>query len=177
MKFIILTNNLPLSEIINSFSTRFPFPLPFMISNLQFVPLICHLLYCQHPAQTLVSSSKQKLELDTKFTKVSLSLIPSPSSLLTQTLNSAETLYSSSKQKLELSTPSSNDFRFQITDYRLQISDYRFQISDFRFQISDFRFLITDYRLQITDYRFQISDFRFQISDFRFQYRLQIKYF
>ena len=24
--------------------------------------------YCQHPAQTLVQSSKQKLELDTKFT-------------------------------------------------------------------------------------------------------------
>ena len=53
---------------------------------------------CQHPAQTLVQSSKQKLELDTKFTKVSL--IPS---LLTQTLNTGETLNSSSKQKLEFS--------------------------------------------------------------------------
>ena len=35
-------------------------------------------LNCQHPAQTLVQSSKQKLELDTKLTKVSTNTLLIP---------------------------------------------------------------------------------------------------
>ena len=78
-----------------------------------------HFNNCQHPAETLNSSSKQKLELDTKFT---VSYSPPNTLSLTQTLNTADTLNSSSKQKLEFRQ------RFEIRDLRLEIRDLRFEI-------------------------------------------------